>query len=121
MSERRMHRSGCRNAVWGAALLYAAQAAAEALPDPTRPPVAEIEQAVATQPAPEVVWQLSMTRVASGRRMAILNGQRVGIGDRVADARVVAIRPGEVVLERDGRRVSVRLSSAPVKSRTTGH
>lgn len=92
-----------------AAVVLAAPAARAGglLADPTRPPdhsaPAKRTQVSASQ------WRLHSTLVASGRRLAIVNGRLVGAGDRVDEARVVAIDAGRVTLVASGRRIVLRL------------
>ena len=77
----------------------------EVLRDPTRP-----------YSAP-VVLEASPTRFAVNaiinsdkRRLAIVNGRRVGIGDEIDGAVVLAIRKDEVVLEIDGQETTLTLN-----------
>lgn len=75
----------------------------QVLADPTRPPQAWLDAqpkvaggtAAAEQ---EAVPQLQSLLIGSTRRYAIIEGQVVGVGDTFKDARVVAVRPTEVVL-----------------------
>jgi len=68
----------------------------EALPDPTRPPLAAQEAGAAAGEAPGP--RLQMIKISSTRRTAIVDGQEVTVGSKVGDARVVKIAEGEVVL-----------------------
>jgi hypothetical protein len=79
--------------------------AMEDLPDPTRPSGAGVGDA--TPRGGEFV--LHSTVVSPGRVFAIVNGERVATGSRIRGAEVIAIRPYEVVLRRDGREIVVRL------------
>jgi MSHA biogenesis protein MshK len=72
------------------------------LPDPTRPQGA----AAATGGAPSGVQSIL---ISPQRRIAVVHGRTVTIGDRVGDAVVVDIRPYEVILKRAGRETSLRL------------
>lgn len=71
-------------------------AAAESLPDPTRPAIG----ADAGAPAMEVPVgpRLQMIKISPTRRSAIIDGQEVTVGSRVGDLRVTKILEGEVVL-----------------------
>ena len=76
---------------------------AAVLVDPTRP---HGWQAVTTpdgesEPA-AVVFKLQGTFNMAGRRSAVINGRRVGVGDRVSGAEVIEIGKDRVVLEVDG-------------------
>lgn len=71
------------------------------LPDPTRP-----RDAGATNGAPTGVQSIL---ISPRRKVAVVQGRSVTIGDRVGDAEVVDIRPYEVILRRAGRETSLRL------------
>ncbi|PNF82743.1 Type II secretory pathway component [Stutzerimonas stutzeri] len=80
--------------------------------DPTRPPAALI-QATAEHKAPAAAMHLQgIFRGADGAR-AVLNGQSLRVGQRLADARVLAINTNSVLIERDGQQQLLRLV-APV-------
>lgn len=69
------------------------QAAADNLPDPTRPAGMGASSAVSGRSA------LQTTIVSPGRSLAVINGRTIGVGDTVGDAVVLEIRPYEVVLK----------------------
>ena len=76
------------------------------LADPTRPPAvldAKIEQS-AEQPATVPVLQSVL--ISPTRRLAVINGQTVALGEKYGEARLVKISEGEVVL-RNGQDVQV--------------
>lgn len=77
----------------------ASAAAVENLPDPTRPVTS---QAIADRGAASSGPVLQSVLVASGRRVAMVDGQTVKVGDKVGEARVVKIAESEVVL-RNGK------------------
>jgi MSHA biogenesis protein MshK len=111
-----------RNRYWLAlcALLAALPAGAAALVDPTRP--ASQDPAAAVHPGtPRRGWTLDSTLVAPDRRVAVINGKRVGEGESVDGARVIQIRQLDVLLLAAGRRVTLRLLPDIVqeKPRTT--
>lgn len=54
-------------------------------------------------------WELNSVLIGAHRRVAMINGVAVGEGDRIGAARVLRIRPGEVELESDQRRIVLRL------------
>ena len=60
---------------------------------------------------------LQSTFVSPGRKRAVIDGKSVGVGDKVNDARVVDIRPYEVVLRQGGRDTSLRLMPQLVKQK----
>ena len=90
--------------------------------DPTRPPSpAEIRawQAGRTADAPETSWQLQSVLISDTREVAVINGQRYRAGDRVGQARVVAIEPGQVTLDHDGERFLLTIASRTHRVRRT--
>jgi MSHA biogenesis protein MshK len=78
-----------------AGLALAAVSAAAAMNDPTRPPAAFTEAAGGTLRAPPV---LQSVIIGKGARAAIIDGERVEVGGRFREARVVRITEEEVVL-----------------------
>lgn len=94
------------------ALLFAASlgtirpALAQPLTDPTRPPnVAGIDGAEAEPPANQVQSVL----IARGRRVAIVNGATVKVGDKLGDAVVRNISESGVVLQYPDRSETLKL------------
>lgn len=63
-------------------------------------------------------WVLQSTLVSDSRRLAVVNGDIVRVGDRVAGARVLSIHSGEIWLERRGRRFRLGLTPTEVKKVT---
>lgn len=96
-----------------AALMPVDKSSAASLQDPTRPP-----QRFVTPVAPESVainnWHLGSILIAPQRRVAVINGCALSVGDQVHGAKVVAIEPDQVRL-RQGRReiVLVLLTNRP--------
>lgn len=87
-----------------AALLVLASlpAAAEALPDPTRPAIG-VEQGAVAAGSTAASPRLQLIKISSTRRSAIIDGQEVTLGSRIGEMRVVKITEGEVVLRgKDG-------------------
>jgi hypothetical protein len=76
----------------------------EILRDPTRPYTAAERRAVA---APRFV--VNAIIVSPERRVAILNGRRVGVGATVDNATVISIEKDELILEIGGKRQTVSL------------
>ncbi len=96
-------------------LLVALPALAAGVPDPMRPPSGP-DTVDAPSAAPQVL-QLTSTLIADGRRVATINGHPYRVGDRVGDAKLVAIEPTAVVLERDAGRLRLELLPSRVKTR----
>lgn len=78
-----------------ALVVMGGSAAAEDLPDPTRPPANLAPQAAGVMPAGPV---LQSVMISPTRRVANISGQQVRVGDSFGDAKVVKITEGEVVL-----------------------
>ena len=72
-----------------------AVACAAAMNDPTRPPAAFTEAPAGALPTPPV---LQSVIIGKATRAAIIDGERVEIGGRFRDAKVVSITEDEVVL-----------------------
>ena len=77
---------------------------ADLLRDPTRPYTAR-ELTAATAPH----FVVNAIIISSERRVAIVNGRRVGIGDKVGNATVIAIEKERMILELYGKRISAEL------------
>ena len=85
-----------------------APAAANPLPDPTRPANAAVSRSSA--PAGPARPVLQSTIVSPGRKAAVISGTRVRIGDTFQGAVVTDIAPYEVRMNRGGREVVLRLA-----------
>lgn len=85
-------------------------------PDPTRPPAALGGGGVASTAASGPVLQSVL--IAPRRKVAVISGETVQVGDRLGDARVTKIAEGEVVLVRGGQTQTLRLFPGIEKQRT---
>lgn len=90
--------------------MLAGVASAQTVQDPTRPPAQLLRPAagggvVAAGPQ---LQSILIGRNGS-RRVAVIDGDTVRVGDRVAGARVVAINAGTVLLEQGGVRTTLTL------------
>lgn len=95
-------------------LILSAQAGAVgALSDPTQPADYGVPASGGAARARGPVLQ--STFVAPDRKRAVIDGRSVGVGDTVNGARVVDIRPYEVVLRQGGRETSLRLMPQLIK------
>ena len=81
--------------------------AAENLPDPTRPPATLAPLSSDAAPFQGTVLQSVM--ISPTRRIAIISGQRVRVGDSFGEARVVKITESEVVLRSGGELQTLKL------------
>lgn len=81
------------------ALTLAPWVAGQSMSDPTRPPASfRSGQEAGFQPATPSGPVLQSVLVAPGRKVAIISGQTVSMGEKVGDARVVKITESEVTL-----------------------
>ena len=84
-----------------AAMLLSAAATAQNLPDPTRPPDAPLAGSDSGASSTRAAPQLQSVLVASsGRRVAVINGRTVRVGDKVGEASVAGIADTSVTLRR---------------------
>lgn len=96
---------------------------AASLLDPTRPyDYVPVEQRVedevpVIQPREQVQWKLSVIRIGTDARYAIINGRTVRPGEIIDTARVIEIRPSEVVLEYDKKPVVLTLLDQAIKKK----
>lgn len=102
----------CRNGVLLGLLLSSAAVlhAEEILRDPTRPYLPAARVAAKT---PE--FAVNAIIVSSERKVAIVNGQRVGIGGTVDGATVVSIEKHQLVLDQDGKRMTLGLNNGAAR------
>lgn len=84
--------------------------AVDGLRDPTRP--YSPRQAVASAPSRFVVTAVF---ISSRRNVAIVNGKRVSVGDRINGAAVVAIHNDRVRLNLNGKDLTARLLQGPIR------
>jgi len=94
--------------------------AGEALADPTAPPppaAADPSPLASDAVEPARALQLQSVLISGERRIAVIDGERVRVGDRVAGAEVVAIEPSEVWLESAAGGIRLPLRRARVKAR----
>lgn len=78
------------------------------LPDPTRPSAAQGEGGDWASTG-QKGFVLQSILMAPQRRLAVINGKTLAVGERIADATVAAIRPQEVTLKRPSGDLTLRL------------
>ena len=84
--------------------------------DPTRP----IDyKPAATETGQRSDLTLQSLLISKQRKRAVINGRRVTEGDRIGGAKVVAISTGGVIIERNGKRRTLKINNSSVK-RATG-
>ena len=84
------------------------------VPDPTRPPTqAEIEAWFGTGSGARdrVPFDLQSILLGPERRIAIIDGRRLRVGESLDNAEVTAIEPGRVTLLRAGERIELRIDT----------
>lgn len=77
----------------------------EALRDPTRPYAVSVRV-----PAAAPSFEVNAIIVSADRRIAIVNGQRVATGGSVNGATVITIEKDHLILEKDGKRITIALN-----------
>jgi MSHA biogenesis protein MshK len=88
-------------------------ACAQAVQDPTRPPAALLQPVGREAGAHGSNLQsILIGRAAGGRRIAVIDGETVRVGERIAGARVIAINAAEVQLQR-GAKLEILTLHAP--------
>ena len=105
------------------ATLFSAAALAEQLPDdPMRPPTKA--SSVATGAVGKVAkktttngngFHLSAIRITRDKHSATINGKRVGVGGRIASARVLSIQASSVTLQKNGKTLILNLLPLSIK------
>lgn len=101
-------------------LWVALPGSAAALSDPTRPQdlsPAKLESLGIVMEEAEPTYTLQYVLYSDRRRLAVINGQRVREGDRVDDARVLLIRPGEVRIGLPGEIRALKLGFTDIKKK----
>lgn len=97
-----------------AAVSINAPAAAQALPDPTRPPPeAAIASGETSAPPVSEGPQLQSVLVGEhGREVAVIDGKTVRVGEKIDGALLVRVGKNEAVLQRGATRVVLHLFPA---------
>ncbi len=99
-------------ALASAFLCVCAGANAQGLPDPTRPPAVISAPAAAGAPAVAAGPQLQSVLIAphpGGRRIAVIDGQTLRLGDKYKGAMLAAMTDTEVVLVQGKQRQVLKL------------
>ena len=98
-------------------ILPSAGNARDPLPDPTRPPASLAHSAQTSIQDPDTKLDLRAIFFSDGRRLAVINGQRLREQDRIGSARVLEIMPDRVRLTRDGGEFELTLIHFDIKTR----
>ena len=83
-------------------VLGAGEAFAQVLHDPMRPPSYAIPSSGGGAEVSQAGPLLQSTLISNGRRIAMIDGRPMKVGDRIGDARIVIIDPASVTL-REGK------------------
>jgi MSHA biogenesis protein MshK len=88
----------------------------ELLADPTRPTAAfRSGSGTGGTAAGPAKWTLTSTLIAPDRRVAVINGKVVQVGQKIDGAELVAVETGSVLLRRAGRKIELKLMAGSVK------
>lgn len=90
---------------------------AEEMRDPTRPP--NVSRLTADRPAVLIeatsAYRLSMTKTGGETDIAVINGKNLKVGEKIDDAKVSAIRSGEVDLLMGSEKYLIKIQRSVVK------
>lgn len=87
-----------------------------ALNDPTRPPARRSStQSLGRVTVPTARLELTSILIAPERRVAVINGRSVQIGERIGDYKVVDIQVDVVLVKNDNRLLPLTLKNEVVK------
>ena len=102
-------------------LVLADAAAALTSIDPTKPyEYDSLQETRSYAQAEGILWALSGIKIKTTGKTAILNGKIVREGDALDGARIIEIKPAEVILLRDQQRFAVKLLIRDIKSPASG-
>ncbi len=96
------------------ALLLTA-APASALDDPMRPPSFDPGGRVGSAPAGPSGFSLTSTLVSPDRRVAVINGRTLAVGERIGGAEIIEILPDRVRIRRGKKESTLTLAPVNVK------
>ena len=98
------------------ALALAADDAAAAVHDPMQPTwLRGSDERSKPERSPTQRFSVDTIVVSPERRVAIINGRSVGVGEWVHGAKVLRINPDAVTLELDGARFTIALAISDIK------
>jgi MSHA biogenesis protein MshK len=102
------------NVIGLATLLTAAPAFAL---DPTQPPADRVLGAVPAEAT--IALRLQAILRSGDRTSAVVDGKTLKVGDRLGEARILAIRPHSVLIDRQGQQQELRLSTSIIQTSRT--
>lgn len=101
------------------ALLAAIPAVAGEVKDPTRPPSLTPAVAPAAAPSATRPWRLSSVLISPDRRVAVIDGNVLRLGERIDGAELVEIQSHAVKLRRGERFFTIDMSANVKEPATT--
>jgi MSHA biogenesis protein MshK len=79
--------------------------------DPTRPPTpSELAEWQGEPSSSREEWKLESVLIADSRRVAVINGRRAQVGERISGARVIDIQPTHVSIETEEETLRLRMN-----------
>ena len=90
------------------AALLLMSSTAHSLKDPTRP---SVYRAAATQQS----LKLESILLADNRKVAVINGQVLTVGERLGNVKIVDIRKGQVTINRNGYSSKLELTTDSIR------
>jgi len=87
------------------------------LDDPTRPPGHRLVLPGGKAAKGKTRWHLSAVYIADGHRSAVINGRLRKKGEMIDGARVVAILPAKVRLQKNKQQFTIRLLTDNIQKR----
>ena len=76
-------------------------------PKPPPPPAPVVKQVL---PPEEVVLDLTATMVSETAPMVVVDGELLGIGDRIEGMKLIAVMEGKAVFARNGKKYAFEIS-----------
>lgn len=102
------------NSICLAALCFTASVLAL---DPTQPPTGRVAGDAPAEAAADLHLQAILR--GPGRASAVINGNILRVGDRVGEARILAVHRHAVVIDRQGQQQELRLSAPLIQTSRT--
>ena len=90
-------------------VMVVASSLSQALTDPTRP------SSYASVATVQSALKLESILYANKRRVAVINGRALSVGDQLGDVKITAIGKQRVTLSRDGKSQVLRLKTGSIR------
>ena len=94
-------------------LVHISAATGGSLQDPTKPELRDTgaQETATSSQSKKISWELSCIIYSASRKLAVINGDIINIGDSVTGGKVLDINPNSVVLSYRGKRHKLQLIS----------